>query len=210
MKSQASRSIQELPGCLNCKNASSHRTEKKSSWIRFGLFKRFYLGWDLDRSALFPQKNCPFPLRWVTLLCHTKFHTDLFPCRCGSRCFGAKWQLAFWPDLMYFPPFFFFVLRHKREKKITSISLPICCPSSDVWPCFISFHLFTFITVIPFDLLRWPQREAWRLFEMAPRKTPSSSLEVVVGTFTKLSDITIQANFSHGLNEWPFVEVMSS
>lgn len=116
MKSQASRSIQELPGCLNCKNASSHRTENKSNWIRFGLFKRFYLGWDLDRSALFPQKNCPFPLRWVTLLCHTKFHTDLFPCRCGSRCFGAKWQLAFWPDLMYFPPFFFCVETQEEKK----------------------------------------------------------------------------------------------
>lgn len=53
--------------------------------------------------------------------------------------------------MAFFPHF----CRDKR-KKITSISVPICCPSSDVWPCFISFHLFTLITVIPFDFLEYP------------------------------------------------------
>lgn len=78
----------------------------------------------------------------------------------------AKWQLAFLPELMaFFSPF---LLRHKG-KKITSISVPICCPSSDVWPCFIWFHLFTFITVIHFDLLEWPCREVRRLLQMALR-----------------------------------------
>lgn len=53
----------------------------------------------------------------------------------------------------FFPPFF---VETQGEKNITSIPVPICCPSSDVWPCFIWFHLFTFITLIPFDLQKWP------------------------------------------------------
>lgn len=103
----------------------------------------------LDHSALFSQKNCPFTLKWVTLLCHLKFHTDLYFCWCGGRCFRQKWQLAVWPELMAFFPRF---CRDTRKKKTLFpfqcpfVALPVMCdPVLFDFVCSLSSLLFALI-----------------------------------------------------------------
>lgn len=95
--------------------------------------------------------------------------------------------------------FHLFMSRHKG-KKITSISVAIVCPSSDVWPCLISFHLLAFITLICFDLLQGAgEGEVERLFEMAPEKAPviifsghlESPASVTIGKITLYKDLLL-------------------
>lgn len=152
---------------LNCQTFCHERGANQNEY-NSGYSRSFYLSRDLDRSALFLQKNCPFPL---------KMSDPPPPCKVALRptflwVLQAKWQLAifffFWPD------FFFHHFCPDTRGKITSASVAICCPSSDVWPCLIWFHLFTFITVIPSDSQGWRHRQVWHRFGMAQWKVLSS------------------------------------
>lgn len=91
----------------------------------------------------------------------------------------AKWQLAFWTELMaFFPIFFFFFVetqgkrkKKKKKGKITSISVPICCPSSDVWPCFYLIPFVHFHHCYPLWFTGMAMQRSWTSIWNGTQKT---------------------------------------
>lgn len=181
-------------------------TAKKSEWIRFSFFEARLGFWITQR---FFTKELSFPIKMSDPpLSYKVLRRPIFLLM-RLALLKAKWQLAFF---LFFPQswwLFFPLFVETQGEKITSISVAICCPSSDVWPCFIWFHLFTFITVIHFDFLEWPRRAVRHLLAavIIPTSTCYSfqSKQKDSGTFLcwmesrVLADMSCSASFQR---EW--------
>lgn len=122
---------------------------KKSNSMRFRLFRMFFPLLASGPFSAFSQKNCPFPLKWVTLLCHVKFYKDPHLCWCAQRCFRQNDNLLFFTRSDGFSPRFCWDTRGGKLLPFQwpFVALPVMCdPVLFDFICSLSSPLFTLIS----------------------------------------------------------------
>lgn len=104
--------------------------------IKLGMF---LLLWASGPFSAFSQRKRPFPLKWVTPSSVMWGSTKTYIC--VDVLSGALGKMttcfSFFTRSDGFSPRFCW----DTGGGITSVSVAICCPSSDVWPCFFIFFI---------------------------------------------------------------------